>query len=409
MVSVMQRGSTIRSVACYWVLVCVGCKSDTSVEMQVEDGMQVEREPAERSSGEPGEARASRDVASSGPSLVEVDPWLPGPASPTRAFDPERARLEHECRACHPAQAHEWAASHHAAAWTGEAFARAFRVEPLPFCQGCHAPETSPHEPVPSEAAEIGVGCVTCHVAPGTDAVWARSEVDGSKPQRDAPHSILRSPAFAGPAACAGCHEFDFPDSSLRLSPLRMQSTITEHASSRHRHRSCADCHMPVVDDDAGRHRSHRFPGADDPIMLSRSLLIDAERVDAERVRLTLRPGEVGHAVPTGDLLRRLEVGLVEVDSSGHERVLDRRWLQREFADRPHHQGTMLREELRDTRVGVGDTPQREVILHIPPDADEDVLRWRVLHQRVAHGGSDPRRVAVGVQLEVARGFVPRT
>jgi hypothetical protein len=331
--------------------------------------------------------------------------WVPGPADAQHVFDPERAKLEHACRTCHPAHAHEWAGSGHAMAWSSAAFQRAFDREPLPFCQSCHAPETSPRAPVPADAAEIGIGCVTCHVQPGTDLVWT---AEAREPALEAaPHPVARSRAFAGPPACAGCHEFDFPDRALRLGDLAMQSTISEHAASQHRSRSCADCHMPVVRDGGSNHRSHAFPGAGDRSMLGRALRVDSERVGTDRVRLVLRPGEVGHAVPTGDHLRRLEVALLEIDSDGRERLLDRQWLRREFADRPHRNGIMLRDQVADTRVGVGEQPAREVVLRIPGDADGRSLIWRVLHQRVADGGTHPRAVRIDAELEIARGSVP--
>ena len=91
-----------------------------------------------------------------------------------------------------------------------------------------------------------------------------------------------------------------------------MQSTLAEHRRSEHRTLGCNDCHMPIVGDAKARRRSHAFPGAYDPAMLARSVVIESERIDRERVRLILRPGEVGHAVPTGDLLRRLAQHLLE-------------------------------------------------------------------------------------------------
>jgi hypothetical protein len=228
--------------------------------------------------------------------------------------------------------------------------------------------------------------------------VWAAGDARTSEA---APHPLARSHAFAGPQACAGCHEFGFPDNHLRDEPLAMQSTILEHAQSRWRFAACADCHMPAVGELG--HRSHTFVGAHDRDMLARSLVITSERLDGARVRLTLQPGVVGHAVPTGDLLRRLEVALIEIDEQNREQVLDRRWLGREFDSRPNRRGLTMRDEVGDTRVGASG---REVILRIPADAGAKLI-WRVLHQRVAHAGRDPRRVAIEGQLELARGDVP--
>ena len=59
-----------------------------------------------------------------------------------------------------------------------------------------------------------------------------------------------------------------------------MQRTVTEHAASR-------------------------FAVASDPAMLRRALVVHVTR-RGDAVAFDLAPGEVGHAVPTGDLFRRL-------------------------------------------------------------------------------------------------------
>ncbi len=373
-------------------LVLLACVAEPVGEPSVIEASRASVEPAAFEHVEPPTAPPAWAT------LAEVEHWLPGPADHAQQFDPARARLDQQCRGCHVEHAREWAESQHATAWSSAAFQRAFALEPLGFCQGCHAPETSPREPVPEAAAALGVGCVSCHVEPGTERVWAVGEARASEA---APHSIVRSPAFAGPQACAGCHEFGFPDNALRDEPLAMQATIREHAASARNAQACADCHMPIRGEPG--HRSHAFVGAYDRELLARSLNISSERLDPRRVRLTLSPGEVGHAVPTGDLLRRLEVALLEVDAQGRERVIDRRWLGREFASRPHRNGLTLRDELSDTRVG----PQgRALIFELPADAGPNLV-WRVRHQRVAHGGSHPRKAAIEGEIEFARGSVP--
>jgi hypothetical protein len=327
--------------------------------------------------------------------------WLPGPHESTRAHDHERdavrAELEQTCRGCHIETAAQWRDSQHAGSWTDGAIVRAYASEPLPFCQSCHAPEVPATQPVPAWAAEIGIGCVTCHVEPGTELVWTagpRLELDA---ESDAPHALARSPAFAGTAACAGCHEFAFPDSRLRARPLPMQATVSEHARSALSDRSCSDCHMPTTAD--GR-RDHRFLGAHDPDMLRRSLAIDVTRAP-DRVYVELQPAEVGHAVPTGDHLRQLEVSLAIIDADGRERVIERRWLGREFRQARRANGLSLREQVSDTRVGP--TGQR-LEFELPVDARDRALRWRVVHQRVAD--AEPGVVLIEGELEIASGWL---
>jgi hypothetical protein len=334
------------------------------------------------------------------PDFETVEPishWLPGPHEPARVHDPDRdaarAALEQSCRDCHTETAAQWRGSQHASSWTDTAIVHAFADEPLPFCQSCHAPEVPATQPVPEWAAEIGIGCVTCHVEPDSELVWSagpRLELSS-----EAPHALARSPAFAGAAACAGCHEFAFPDSGLRARPLAMQATVSEHARSALSDRSCSDCHMPTTAD--GR-RDHRFLGAHDPDMLRRALAIDATRTP-DHVRIALEPAEVGHDVPTGDHLRQLEVSLAVIEADGRERVVARRWLGREFERVHRANGLSLREQLSDTRVG----PQgQQLEFELSADTRGHALRWRVLHQRVAE--ARPGVVLIEGEIELASG-----
>lgn len=342
--------------------------------------------------------------------LVVPDHWLPGPARrahPTR--DPTaRLALDDGCRRCHTQAAREHAGSQHASAWASNAFQHAFTVEPRAFCQRCHAPEedaTTAVGEVSPAAASLGVGCVTCHVQPGTTTVWAAPRASATATRdAEAPHPIARGVAFAGPQACAACHEFPFPDGALRDQPLAMQSTITEHARSAAADLSCAHCHMPP---DADGQRSHAFVGAYDHAMLARALHIEATRPNATTVRLRLAPAQVGHAVPTGDLLRRL---MVEISIDGPDATpafSARRFLGRRYG--PVHQanGITLRGELGDDRVGMGDNGgTQERTFTLPAAHAEHPVRWRVVHQRVAQASRDPRAAPIEGELEVARGVL---
>jgi hypothetical protein len=328
-----------------------------------------------------------------------ADHWLPGPWTPRFAgSDPsvDRSALEARCRGCHVEIAHEWDRSEHAGAWSSDAFQAAFAREPLRFCQGCHAPEVAPEAGVgvPEWAAAIGVGCVTCHVEPGSERIWSASVSPA------APHPVAASPAFAGPQACARCHEFEFPDARLRERPLLMQSTIREHAASAFADRSCADCHMPR--NPAGQ-RSHSFPGAYAPELLAQAVRVTATR-EPERVRFRLDPGAVGHAVPTGDLLRRLELRVEVVAADGTTSVLGRRWFGRWFGPIHQRDGLTVRGQLDDTRIGPAGV---DVELAIPPGARALPLRWTLSHQRVAHAAAEPSGARLEGQIEFAYGVVP--
>src|SRR5689334_7744989 len=90
---------------------------------------------------------------------------LPGPfwsAAPRRAE--ETVALNASCEGCHADIAAEWRASQHHVSFTEPFFQRALAIEPMPFCRGCHAPEADPRVPPPPSLAELGVGCITCHL-----------------------------------------------------------------------------------------------------------------------------------------------------------------------------------------------------------------------------------------------------
>ncbi len=298
----------------------------------------------------------------------------PGPA---RAA-PEAGRLtdNQACIECHRDEADEWRGSLHQRAWVDPMFQTAFAIEPMPFCQGCHAPEADPRGDVPKAAAHAGVTCVSCHVVDG--------QVLAAPGGRDdlAPHAVRREPGFDGDAACVACHDFDFP--SVR--GQSMQSTITEHRRSARRDETCASCHMPQVGEGKARHRSHDFTVVGDAKMLQSAATFHAERLEPDLVEITLEPDEVGHAFPTGDLFRRL---VVRVRPRGSKDWVER-YLTRQF--RPvSKDGHVVRLQVGDTRVGVSPGPST-VQVQVPDAGDRDI-EWEIAYQRVLH-------VPKGVQSE---------
>jgi hypothetical protein len=275
-----------------------------------------------------------------------------------------------DCVRCHETQANEWDASQHRTAFTDETFQTAHTLEPQAFCRACHAPEADPMH-VDADAAALGVACVTCHVR---DDVVVAAPGDAEP----APHAIERDPAFATTAACASCHEFAFPDADLRDARKLMQST-----------------------QDTDGHRSHSFAASRDPDMLRSAIEVSAERADRETIEVTLTAARVGHAFPTGDLLRRIEVG-AEVEGK-----TARRYLARHFGRQRQRSGIVLRGEMIDDRVPADGTPRR-VRLRLPDSGGEDV-RWWVRYQRVAHQRSfDERDAAIDGEVELAAGVLRR-
>ncbi|WP_420829398.1 multiheme c-type cytochrome [Nannocystis pusilla] len=326
--------------------------------------------------------------------LAPRDPTMPGPAP-----HPAGARLgldNDACETCHQAEAAQWRGSQHQTAYTEREFQRALAHEPAPFCRGCHAPEADPRREASGQAAEIGVGCVSCHVV--GDAVLAAPGPDVA-----APHPLRRDPRFATAAACANCHQFGFPDDRRRARPEAMQRTLAEHAASPQAATPCNDCHMR---DRAGA-RSHAFIGSRDDLYLREALTVEATRPAPDRieVRVAARPEVVGHAVPTGDLFRRLAVAVRPEDGAG-ARPWTTAYLARHYALESSG-GPPIRVERSDDRPHPGEPP-RVLRFQLDPADRVHPVAWEVRFERVESlfQEREDRAVVVGA-LTVAAGELP--
>jgi hypothetical protein len=319
------------------------------------------------------------------------DPTMPGPAPQAV---PGRLQIDNDaCEGCHAVQAAQWRGSQHQTAYREPEFQRALANEPLPFCRGCHAPEADPRRPASGWAADIGVGCVSCHVV--GDAVLA-----GPGPDVAAPHPVRREATFATPAACANCHEFGFPDNRRRARPEAMQRTIAEHAASPRADVNCADCHMR----DRTGARTHAFVGSRDPDYLREAIEVAAERIAPDRVevRVAARADFVGHAVPTGDLFRRLTIAVRPI-GPGPDRPWSRGHLARHYALQAEG-GAPVRAERHDDRPHPGGPAQALRFRLDPEDAGRPVA-WSLRYERVESMVEDreERALVVG-SVELASG-----
>ena len=210
-------------------------------------------------------------------------------------------------------------------------------------------------------------------------------------PSGKIPHAIRYSTDFAKTGACASCHEFAFPGPRRTDEAGFMQTTIREHREGPSRERACASCHMPETD---GR-RSHAFSSVRDPARLAGALDVGAKIADDGNVVLTLTQTHPGHAFPTGDLFRRLEVGAEIVGPRGSEerRV---RHLTRHFEIIPGSKGRTL---TRDDRVFF---EPKEVELDLSCDTRPGApIKWWVSYQRVATTGDGKRPEEAKVESEV--------
>ncbi|MBX3205666.1 MAG: hypothetical protein KF764_11405 [Labilithrix sp.] len=278
------------------------------------------------------------------------------------------------CADCHRAEAMEWSASLHHGSFTDADFQASFAVEPLQFCFDCHAPEAKSRSDV--AGARIGVGCASCHtVASG----------HGSEN------------TVAGTASCASCHEFTFPGRSAL-----MQSTISEHARSSSSRTACATCHMARAPDG---HRDHRFDVSRNVTLLRASLDVAPRRTEAG-LELTLAARDVGHALPTGDLFRRLRVSVRAESADGAHLGEDEVVLARRFDRRRG-----VPDESQDTRV----FGARTVRVEGEWIAGAARIEYEVVYERVAQTfdvrdvrGGLQRRESVFASVVLAEGSLAR-
>lgn len=313
---------------------------------------------------------------------ASTPPPLPGPAPQARPAGHDAAAENRACEACHADIAAEWRGSLHHRAWDDPVFQTAYALEQIAFCRGCHAPEADPSTVPPEAARRLGVGCVTCHV-PAGDIAGARALA--AAPGR---HAVRGDARLATAAACAGCHQFDFPE------PQRapMQGTAGEHRASPHASESCQQCHMPLVQGAGGKqHRSHDFRVLGDTAMLRSAVKASARRDGERAVTVTLAAARAGHAVPTGDMFRRLEVRARVAGEGGPaatSAVLGRR-----FVMMPGPSGARRLEVGDDRLPATGEA--REVRLPFPEAIAGRAVRWEVAYQRMDAGmaalwGVDP-------------------
>jgi hypothetical protein len=312
-----------------------------------------------------------------------------GPAGRAARTDASALAANAACEGCHADVAAEWRESLHHASFDDASFQASYAREPSRFCSGCHVPHDPDAPPgAHTPLASLGIACTTCH---GTEATLAAT----GEPRGAAPHAVKRDASFAGDAACARCHEFSFPDRSASTRDEdRMQRTLAEHARSSFASASCADCHMPRG---PSGHRSHRFAASRDPDALRRALDARARVVEPGVVEVRLRAGQVGHAFPTGDLFRRLLVGVERVDEGGARVDGALAPMGRSFEFQGGHQ-----RELEDRRPGGSAGAEVQVRLALAPSAGR--LRYFVDYQRVQAAYGDDARVEATVR--VAEGWV---
>lgn len=316
---------------------------------------------------------------------------------PIESERPSQVFGEEDCAGCHPSAAAQWADSRHHSAFTNADFQRSYAREPDPFCRDCHAPGTKAASAEEASSAEArGIGCGECHGE-------GRAIETGLGRSVDAPHAIQRSAGF-GTEVCARCHEFEFPESSRRPAGLLMQSTMSEHRASKFADRSCASCHFAR----SGGGIDHSLASTRDPEAWRRALAV-AARAEGNAVIFSLRPVEAGHALPTGDLFRRLALYVAhEVD--GTIVASSTRYLARHFEPWRHPDGRLNEAYAWPVR---DDRPQDRTEVSIVLEGEErdntGEWIWWVDYERVdAREEERPHAATIASSVRIAGGRISR-
>ena len=272
-------------------------------------------------------------------------PFAPSLAmtSTGEAFDARTLGGSFSCgrSGCHSEIVAEWQVSAHRWAASDPAFRAVQTVmgeqngpESTRYCGGCHDPislfsgskNLFQDELTNPMGLEEGVSCIACHSISETDVkgnanytitqptryLFELEEREGLKaisdflirayPEKHV--ESLQHRRFKSPEFCAACHKQFIDEEINKVGWVQLQNQYDNWRKSRWNHPGeptrtieCRECHMPLVDsfdpasgdeldynrsDDDGKHRSHRFLGANQYI----PTVLDLEGAD-EQVRLT--------------------------------------------------------------------------------------------------------------------------
>jgi len=264
------------------------------------------------------------------------------------------------CAKCHQESYTSWKKSHHGQSWVDPLFKVALRKEPMQWCINCHSPlkEQQSGNKVTGQLnpglMEEGINCAVCHIRNGI--IYASPLKKGNqsaiaKMDTRAKECILpikRSASLIDGSLCAGCHQFNFPDSlgslestkSLRLGDTPMQNTVAEYGNSEAHAKgiSCSECHF----------RAQNKPTHDTQTGTQNSFHISFTKVKNPEtgrpyMEANLQMKNIGHAWPTGDLFR--SVTIESLDSSG--RRMDTVVIARQYdmSDKKMINDTTMHEE----------------------------------------------------------------
>jgi hypothetical protein len=326
----------------------------------------------------------------------------------TDGFNPAR-----RCGECHIDIYNYWQESMHARAMTDPAFLATFRTERIQAdpelreqCLSCHAPTRhyDPRLDLDAEVVQEGVTCDFCHSIQGFDPTnadrpfevkWGKLKRGPLKDTHSPVHETRHLELFGKGEFCGVCHEMK---NAKGLPIITTYSEWKEDFPGGEGKAQCQECHMPLA---AGftvseQHRKtkrrinlHSFPGGH-----SRSQLLDALTLEIleesklygrMRLKLGLTNAGAGHAVPTGNPLRRVIVDFSAYSATNRLLYNEKVDISRRFADDAGVEVTTdeailldATQVLKDNRIAPGET--RELVFEFGAPHERLLIEAKVIY-----------------------------
>ena len=227
-----------------------------------------------------------------------------------------------KCKSCHPAIWREWENSMHAKAWVDEIYQAA--AEQVPDretkCDQCHSPQpilitgVGKMPRLRNRQREAGVSCLVCHL----DAQGAMHGPPASAETYF--HTNVTNPVYTDATAlCSTCHGQPSVPEHDQVSSF-LDSKFAEED------RSCASCHMPIVNRlqstasyESIKGRKHTWRGSRSVAQLKRAADLKLEYATG-KVSVKLE-SKTGHVLPGGTLRTIiLQVALLAPDGTEHQK-----------------------------------------------------------------------------------------
>ena len=287
---------------------------------------------------------------------------------------------EGKCKSCHPAIWREWENSMHAKAWIDEIYQEiANQIEDRETkCDGCHAPQpilitgVGKMPKLRDKQREVGVSCLVCHLDAG-------GAMHG--PQASAEtyfHANVTNPIYTAPTTlCSTCHgQLTVPEHDQVSSFLN--SKFAEG------NKSCATCHMPVVNRlqstasyESIKGRKHTWRGSRSVAQLRRAATLQLE-ITPEKVSVKLQ-SKTGHILP-GGTLRTIVLEVELLSSEGTERQKEQISISAEKQNRllPSEEKTYIFDTLPSA---TGDTITVRLMYQLTPKTPES--EWILMAEKI--------------------------